>query len=82
MGSCKSCGEHILFAKTSNGKSIPLDDQPNLTKGNVHIVQDGPKILATVLGAADAAAAREKGEQLYLPHFATCPFAGRHRRNR
>lgn len=82
MGACKSCGEHIIFAKTANGKSMPLDDMPNATKGNVHIVQDGPKILATVLGKADAQAARDKGEQLYLPHFATCPFAGRHRRNR
>ena len=50
MGACKSCGEHIIFAKTANGKTMPLDDTPNLTKGNVHLVQDGPKILATVLG--------------------------------
>ena len=80
MGACKSCGEHIMFAKTANGKSIPLDDQPNLTKGNVHIVRDGPKILATVLGKDDAQTARDKGELLYLPHFATCPNANRHRR--
>lgn len=77
MGSCKSCGEHILFAKTSNGKSIPLDDQPNLTKGNVHIVQDGPKILATVLGAADAASAREKGEQMIATYKAFKPKDGK-----
>lgn len=82
MGACKSCGEHIIFAKTANGKTMPLDDMPNATKGNVHIVQDGPKILATVLGKVAAEQARARGEQLYLAHFVTCPFAQRHRRNR
>ena len=82
MAACTSCGERIIFAKTAQGKTMPLDELPNATKGNVHLVENGPKRLATVLGKAKAAEARAAGELLYLPHWVTCPFANRHRRNK
>lgn len=81
MASCSSCGDRIVFGITANGKNMPLDEHPNLTKGNVRVIsRDGPKMRIQVLGDKNAAAARESGEHLYLPHFVTCSHAARHRK--
>ncbi|QKY78497.1 hypothetical protein SEA_ZITCH_51 [Gordonia Phage Zitch] len=81
MAACKSCAEKIIYAQTANRKSMPLDELPNLTKGNVRLetIDDGLRI-ATTLGKVEAQAARDAGEQLYLSHFATCPRGPAHRR--
>lgn len=82
MGACKSCGEHIIFAKTKKNKTIPLDAEPNATRGNVYVTGQGATLQATVLDNALAQRFREDGKLLYLAHFATCRFADRHRRNK
>lgn len=31
FGNCRSCGKNLLWFKTSNGKSMPIDDVRSLT---------------------------------------------------
>ncbi|AUX81886.1 hypothetical protein SEA_BOBBOB_45 [Gordonia phage BobBob] len=80
MSACSSCGETIIFAKTAKGKSMPLDPEPNATRGNVYVTGQGRDMTATTLTDALAQRFREDGKLLYLSHFATCPNANRHRR--
>ncbi|QGJ95830.1 hypothetical protein J1770_gp44 [Gordonia phage EMoore] len=83
MAACSSCGERIVFGITANGKNMPLDEHPNLTKGNVRVLRrEGPKMYVQSLGALAAAVARTNGEHLYLSHFVNCPARDRHRKSR
>lgn len=69
MGRCRSCGKELVWAKTRNGKSIPLEACAP-SEGNVRIdAQDG---LAHV---------GQTGSGPYLCHFATCPKADSWRRD-
>ena len=80
MSACRSCGERIIFAKTKRNKTIPLDAEPNVTRGNVYVTGEGATLQATVLDNALAQRFREDGKLLYLSHFASCPNAQAHRR--
>lgn len=72
MTTCKGCGAEIRWAKTKNGKSIPLDAEPN-SEGNVVFEEsDTAYGVAVVLGPAEAALARSRG-MVWMPHHATCP---------
>ena len=51
------------------GRPNPLDPEP-IVQGNVQIAEDGRGV---PLSKSDAAAARARGDTLYLSHFATCP---------
>lgn len=81
MSACSSCGEMIIFARNAKtGKTMPLDAEPNATRGNVYVTGAGKTMAATVLSVALAQQFRAEGKLLYLSHFATCPRADRHRR--
>jgi len=58
---------------------MPLDREPT-RDGNVQFCVVGGDEIATVLNAADQAAAVIAGIPLYLSHFVTCPNAGAHRK--
>jgi hypothetical protein len=63
--------------KTSSGKAMPLDAEPDDGKGNIAVSAAGvADVLAGVL-LADAAAAKIP---LHTSHFATCPNAAQHRK--
>lgn len=68
---CRSCGEAILWARTVNGKPMPLDPEP-VRGGNVRL----EKGTAHVLGPLEA----DAEPRLYVSHFATCPQAASHRK--
>ncbi|UTN91788.1 hypothetical protein SEA_SAMPSON_48 [Gordonia Phage Sampson] len=81
MPACTSCGENIIFATTANGKQMPVDELPNMTKGNQRLTRlDDGLWGAESLGKVAAQQARDAGELLYLSHFATCPRGPAHRR--
>lgn len=73
---CNSCGAEIVWARSEGGRAMPLDAEP-VEGGNVELLADGTAI---VLKKEEAAS--------YLPgtlrksHFATCPHAARHRKER
>lgn len=78
---CDSCGAEIFFAiNTTTSRRMPIDAQPN-PNGNVTIdgdprsVTDRLDLAATVLAGFDLELARTAGDELYMPHFATCPDA-------
>jgi hypothetical protein len=71
MAACRSCEALIIWAETTTGKRMPLDERPS-AKGN----------LVFVGGVARAATDddRRLHRPLYTSHFATCPDAATFRR--
>jgi hypothetical protein len=79
MTHCKTCGAEIIFAKTPEGKNMPVDVSPD-PNGNIVLYQrvdtDGKsKWFATVLGSGE-----HRPDIAYVAHWATCPHATQHRR--
>jgi len=70
MSTCKSCFAHVIWAKTTTGKAIPLNPEP-IIGGNLELV-DG---VARVVQPHPAV-------KLYVSHFATCAQADAHRKGR
>lgn len=69
-GKCRSCQAEVQWVKTASGKSMPVerDDNGNLivVKGVSHVIPKGQEPVA--------------GMPRFVSHFATCPYAGHHRR--
>lgn len=63
----------MRWAKTSAGKVIPMDATPSADGGWVY---DSTGIVRYI------PAAERAGKELYTSHFATCPFADQHRREK
>jgi hypothetical protein len=69
---CRSCGAPIIWAKTKNDKTIPLDATPT-ADGNLLLVD----------GVARAPEVTDDVPFLqYKSHFATCPDAESFRRKK
>lgn len=78
MAVCRSCQAPIIWATTSNGKSMPVDAVP-VDEGNVELHWPGAPQLPI---RATVHAQRPLGltnVPLHLSHFATCPNAAEHR---
>ena len=79
MPNCKSCGVRIQWAKTENGKAMPIDLLSSLD-GNIITEYDGSELICRVLSDEKAKMVRDTGMgMLYKSHFATCPNADKHR---
>ena len=75
-GGCRDCGARVLWTLTAaHGRPMPLDPAPHPELGNVVLVRaaSGARLIAVVLGRADAARRRARGEHLYLHHRVSCP---------
>ena len=71
IATCSSCKAKIIWAKSVNGKAMPMDAEPNRDRGTFRLdgdraiyikrddVYDGPR---------------------YESHFATCPNSRKHRK--
>jgi len=82
MSRCRSCRAPIRWAVTAAGAKMPLDAEPN-PAGNVRLHRpEAADPLAVVCRPQEAEEARRLGfgDQLYMPHHATCPKASKHRR--
>lgn len=60
---CRYCGRQIRWAKTVNGKPIPLDLHTD-PKGNI-MLHEG---IANVVGQSD-----DPADVRHMAHFVTCP---------
>ena len=78
---CRSCDAPMYWAMTNKGRRMPINPQPS-PQGNVHLFKVHDMLKAAILGAAQLALARERGQTLYTSHFATCPKAANHRGKR
>jgi len=92
LSRCRSCKEPIIWTVTSNGKRMPVDadpvkaargfriDEQLLDEAQMGFDEDelrpGKDVVATFT------ATPAPGERLYISHFATCPDANEHRRER
>lgn len=74
MPRCRSCPAQIRWVRTNKGGKMPLDDKP-VVGGNIIMIGG----LAVTLTGDELEEARETGERLWMPHWATCPKAKRHR---
>jgi hypothetical protein len=70
MSTCKSCSAPVIWAKTARGENIPLNPVP-IVGGNLELV-DGVARYVQPSG----------GVRLYTSHFANCPNADAHRKER
>lgn len=76
-GKCKSCGASIIWAKTINGKSIPLNADP-VDFGNVALING----VAHVLGPSKKNDPGFATTNRYHSHFGTCPNSVFHRKKK
>lgn len=88
MSKCRSCGKEIIWLKTRSGKAMPCDPEkvyfePD-PKGRATIVTEGGQVAKGILmDKLTAARFGDDGMKImagHISHFATCPFADRHRR--
>ncbi len=75
LSKCISCRARIYWLSTIGGKKMPVDAQPT-NAGTVILTDKGAQVLT---GMFLDAARNDDDERLYMPHFATCPSAARHR---
>lgn len=61
MKTCRGCGKEMVWAKTADGRAIPIDLRPVIYR----IIGPGPNY----------AAARVPTGEYAVSHFATCPKA-------
>jgi hypothetical protein len=76
---CRSCRAPIRWATTANGRAMPVDLEP-VPDGNLWLGR-GP-YGAVIASVVPEERREELAGELYLPHFATCPHAHKHRRRR
>ena len=73
---CKSCRAPMIWARTENGKNVPLDAEPT-PAGNIHLRADG---VAVYVKKDQMDNPLFPPERRYKSHYATCPHAPEHRR--
>lgn len=71
---CRSCGRPIVWARTSAGKSMPLDPEPT-DRGTLVVALTEDILHAAVVKGPQRDGMRAAHKPLYLPHFTTCPHA-------
>lgn len=72
---CRTCNARIIWARTVNGKAIPVDADVSKA-GNVRLSWESADVKAEVIGPAHAFG--QTG--LRASHFVTCPNADEWRR--
>jgi hypothetical protein len=78
LDNCRSCNAQIVWAVAEQSlRSLPVDPQP-VKNGNIRLIRrDGKAPLARSLTVEQRS---RSGGPLYQAHFASCPYADKHRR--
>lgn len=80
MAKCKSCGAEIIWVKMRSGKSAPCNPEPIHYRKFVHNIEN-MLVLVTPEGDVTPGEACEDSDLFgYISHFATCPYANKHRK--
>lgn len=81
MAFCKSCGAQIVWVKTKAGKAMPCDAHKVLGEldpnGKDILVTEDGEVVKCNTGMSCYTGKIVVG---YTSHFATCPYADKHRR--
>lgn len=77
MGRCSSCKAPIRWVVTEAGKAMPVDYEPK-ADGNLVLSksQDGKQLISKAFDPTK----HNDGRRRWVSHFATCKFAGTHRK--
>lgn len=75
MSRCRVCPAEIRWARTAQGRLIPLDAEQN-ADGNVLLDGDTAHVLGNTRTVPFELAHLDTGER-WMPHHATCPSWGR-----
>lgn len=78
---CRSCDAPILWGATAKGRRIPLDPEP-VAGGNLELERLVTPIASVLRVRYVAKEDIHPDIARHVTHFATCPNARRHRRNR
>lgn len=70
---CKSCKAKIVWCKTHNGKNIPVD---------MFTLPEGDKMLLLHRWQIGDNTPLIFNPQKHIAHFATCPYAAEHRKEK
>lgn len=73
---CSRCHAPVIFARTANGKHMPLDKQRDLSGTSRYAVTRGVDLILHVRTLAPGEEPRPGIEHRHMPHFATCPERG------
>ena len=77
---CKSCGAEIIWIRTASGKNMPCDAKPISYQTDIH---HGKLYLVTPEGKIARGVFDPSSDKIgYTSHFATCPNAPKHRRQK
>ena len=79
MSNCNSCGAPIRWAETTNGRRMPVNAEPD-PDGNVVLLYPSPGAALAMI--VDPGQTTLDDAPRYLSHFATCPNADQHRKDR
>lgn len=71
---CGSCQASVIWTVTDRGKRMPVDAQPS-KDGSIALTAEGLGVRARVVEVKF----RFGRKDLHTSHFASCPFAARHR---
>lgn len=71
MSTCRACSSPIRWARTVNGRAIPLDQEPT-ADGNVILDGDTAHVIGNT-GTVPFELAHLADEDRWMPHHATCP---------
>lgn len=77
MSKCKSCGAPLVWIRTTAGKNMPCNAEPvrfdyKLGSKDKVVTENGEVLPAEI---------RSDGSETgYIPHWATCPEADKHRK--
>lgn len=68
---CRACKQPVKWVKTIHGKSMPVNPEPH-PEGNLSLDDEG---VVHVLTGVWLTMARDRGEKLFISHFAVCTKA-------
>lgn len=82
---CSSCGAPLIWAQTINGRAIPLDPVETPERGNLRRIGRTPEaamVVEVIPRSEIGQTPLGEPEERYVSHFATCPNASEHRKER
>jgi hypothetical protein len=85
MATCRSCDAHVVWAKTLDGRNIPLDAEPMGGWDAPRVFPDGnlrPVLSDRRINGHLTVEYVTPGEGKYRTHFSSCPDANEWRRDR
>lgn len=79
---CRSCSAPVIWARTANGKTIPIDEDeiPTAVKG-AYVLEEpaDPREAPSAIYYSKAPLELRLANGLHLSHWASCPNADQHR---